>query len=119
MLRVENGAIVNEDNSIMINEPAIVIDKDCGSVMKYGNKDRVSEYYRTAVSKYTQMGFVDMAENLVFIDFDRYNSEISIDDICTIINYGMNCHAESFTELFSLNAQTLKDRLEQLRKYGY
>lgn len=121
MLKVIYGSITNDDNSFLIDNMGIIVDKSVGSILKYGdvNTSNILSYYQTMITKYKEAGFDDMADDLIFISFDRYNGRISIEEICTIVNYGMNCHSERFLELFNLEENALHERVKQLQNYGY
>lgn len=121
MLRVEYGSICGEYLSGFIDNMCIIVDKDTGSIMKYGDAETsdIKQYYQNMIEKYQKAGFDDMANCLMLIEFDRYDGILSIEEICTIVNYGMNCHSERFLELFSMNENDLHQRITKLKEYGY
>lgn len=120
MLRVLYGSITNEEGTFLIDNMALVVDKSVGTVLKYGDIERsnIKEYYQTAIERFRVID-PEIAGNLVLITFDRYNGALSIEDICTITNYALNCHGTGFLELFSMPVKQLKERLAKLKEYGY
>lgn len=120
MLRVIDGSITDESNRFLINNMSIIVDTEDGIVLKYGDVDtsNICEYYTIMIDKLSKVN-KDMADNIKLIKFDRYNGILSIEDICCIVNYGMNCHSERFMKLFEMNEQDLKNEIKRLRNYGY
>ena len=120
MFKVMHGSIVNEQHTFMINNLVIVVDKSCGSLLKYGDAEMsdIKEWYTTAVERFRAID-PDLADNITIIEFDRYRGVLNIEDICTLLNYAVNCHSEKLMELFEMDENSLKVRLEQLRNYGY
>ena len=121
MLKVEYGSIYLKDSPVFIDNMCIIVDKDTGSIMKYGDAESsdIKQYYETMCKKYRDAGFSDIADALILIEFDRYNGILSIEEICTIVNYGMNCHSERCLELFDLEADELHKRIAELQGFGY
>jgi len=121
MLKVEYGSVYNENKSFLIDNMCIIVDKEMGSIMKYGDAETsdIKQYYTTMCSRYNELGFSDMAESLVFIEFDRYKEQLTIEEICTIVNYGMNCHNKIFMDLFDMEISVLHKRISELKEFGY
>ena len=121
MLKVIYGSITNEEETLLIDNMGIIVDKQVGSILKYGdiNTSDILNYYHTMLDKYRAAGLDDIADDLVFISFDRYNGKITIEEICTIVNYGMNSHSERFLEIYNLEETALHERIKQLQNYGY
>ena len=120
MFKVMYGSIVNEEHTYMINNLVIIVDKSCGCVLKYGDAkmSNIKEWYATAVERFRAID-PDLADNIIMIEFDRYSEVLNIEDICTILNYAVNCHSIELMKIFEMDADSLKVRLEQLRNYGY
>jgi len=116
MLHVFDGSITDYEKRFLIDNMAIIVDYDTGTILKYGDIE-TSEIKKEYEEKYALMN--EMGFDIQLITFDRYNRFLTIDEICTIVNYGMNSHTTSFLELFQIDKEQLKDRLKQLSQYGY
>lgn len=118
MLKVMFGSITNEKEEFLINDMCIIVDKETGVLLKYGDKEKsdIIKYYETMCDSLAKIG-LDNTYDL--ITFDRYKGNLSIDDICTIVNYGLNAHSERFLNIFTLSEEDLHKRINELKKYGY
>lgn len=121
MLKVLYGSITNEREEFLIDNICIIVDTDTGSIVKYGDRDSsdIIQYYEKMYNKYLEVGLEEAAEALKLISFDRYNGVLSIDEICTIVNYGMNAHSKVFLELFKMTEEDLHNEIKRLHQYGY
>lgn len=119
------GTIMQHDihnSTVHIDNPIAVIDIDTGSVLKYGDRDKsdITEWYETARQKYVQSGFPEMAESLMLVSFDRYNSSLDIDEICTMLNYMLNhIGPERMNRLLSIQTDELKQEITRLKEIGF
>lgn len=119
--KVMYGSIYNENNTDMISNLVMVVDKQCGTLLKYGDAEmsNIKDWYVRTVEKFRDID-EETADNIVMIEFSRYNGVLSIEDICTILNYAVNCSGTSgFIRMLDMDKDSLKSRIEQLRKYGY
>ncbi len=120
MLTVKDGSIIANNGTVVIDDMAIIVDEDGGVLLKFGdvNTSDICQYYDIMISRY-RMVDPKMAEKIILIKFDKYKGILDNNEICTIVNYGMNCHSEKFLDLFKMNKEELKIELEKLRNYGY
>lgn len=119
MLEVVYGSISN--GQILIENMCILVDIEMGAVIKYGDRDKtdIISYYDKTQEKLRSAGCDEMADNIQLIIFDRYGGSLSIEEICTIVNYGMNAHSKDFLKLFNMEENVLHDRIKRLQEYGY
>lgn len=117
----ENMVLTVKENLIVstyghyIGEPAILIDSD-GVLHKYGNKDMVKQHFDTMHQKLNAIG---QDFGLQLIEFDTY-ADLSMDDICSIMNYAMNCHSETFCNILKeSDPKALRNWINKIQKYGY
>lgn len=119
------GMIVEHDvdkSNVHMNNPAIVLDLEVGSVLKMGDEltSDIKDWYDTAVNTYISNGMIDIVDSLQLITFDRYDGILDIDDICTLINYMRNTPgSEKMKALLSMNADDLKQEVERLQSIGF
>lgn len=118
-LRVECGTIYTEDG-IGIDKMSVILDKTVG-LMKYGDADWINEYYSEMVSKYSAAGFEGMTENLMLINFDKYDGLLDIDAICTFVNYMILCSGNSkkIMEILSMAEDKILVEIMKLKGLGY
>lgn len=108
-LQCENDVIMTKHGTA-ITKPAIIIDRETGTLLKYGN---LSE----ELVAYLMNGHLaNLPVQLVRFDTDTYTN----DDICTIINYALNCHGEKLLEFLKLNQLSeIQKVLEKWKSFGY
>ncbi len=128
---VENGSIYSRINgAFMIDEDAtILLDTECGTLLKIGQKQSVTDYFNTMVTKYLEAGFADIANGLKLITFqikyeelgfepDGYN--LNIDEVCTLINWFNNCvGAERMKWFLSLDLEQIKEHIKKLTAFDF
>lgn len=118
-LKVEYGTIYSY--GIGIDNMAVVIDADCG-LLKFGDAERnMRSYYNESIEKYKKAGLEDICNNLIYIEFDRYAGVLTIEEICTFVNYMRLCSAngKKILEMFEMDKSELKVRLRELNEMGY
>lgn len=116
---VEDGMIVGKRITFYANDLCMIIDVATGTVLKIGDQTTgpLDSYYETLAKSYDAMG---MAEDLKFINFDRYNGILDIDDICTVLNYFTNSIGpEKMNSLLIMNTQQLKIEVSHLQELGF
>lgn len=118
---VEYGSIYNKDHSVMMDNIGLIIDKETGTVYKIGDTERtdIEAYYQNIINKYRESGLSDMADNLIFVAFDRYRGILDIDEICTLVNYFFNHIGEKLMETLSLDEVALKEKIKHLQDVGF
>lgn len=94
-----------------INMPAILID-NMGVLHKYGNVEMVRQSFVIMANKLPDFGFQ-------VIEFNQY-SNLSIDDICSIMNYSLNAHCEELYHMLNTSdPKELRDWIDKIQIYGY
>ena len=120
VFKVKNGSIYN-NNGIMIDNMGVIVDKD-GGLIKYGDVSKgIKECYTNMVDKYLKCGFDDMANDLVYIEFNRYDGILSIEEICTLCNYMIMCSAvgSKLYKLLTMDKDKIKREIKKLSDLGY
>lgn len=121
IFRVEYGSIYKNDADCIIENMAFIISRD-SSVLKYGDKNTgLYDYYLDISSKYKECGLEDMANNLFYIEFDRYDGVLTVEEICTFANYIVmcSCNGETIYNMLKMNEAELKSKIKTLAGYGY
>lgn len=121
-LRVEFGSIYTE-SGFMIDQMGVVIDKD-GGLMKYGSlvgERNIRDYYKDTVNRYKACGYSDIADNLVLVEFDRYEGVLSMDEVCTFCNYMIQCSANGskIMKMLHMSEEEIHEKLSELSSFGY
>lgn len=106
---------------IHINNMAIIYDKSCGVVLKYGDTETtdIKEYYETICNMYKEKGYNDMVNSLEMIELDRYSGILDIDEICTLVNWFCNSIGNKLMETLELSSDGLKVKIKQLQDIGW
>lgn len=120
-LEVLSGSITDKEHTFLIDNMCLIVDMDSGIVVEYGDKEKsgICSHFLEVHSRFEECGLSDMARSLRLIEFDHYDGELSIEDICTIVNYGMNARSKAFVELFQIDKEKLHERIRQLKRQGY
>lgn len=108
-------------NGIGIDNMAVIIDTD-GGLLKFGDAERhMRTYYADMTEKYKKSGCGDMCDSLLYIEFDRYKGLLTIEEICTFVNYMRLCSAngERIVKMLNMNAPDIKSELKKLSEIGY
>lgn len=127
----QNGPWTNENGLLCSKyggytqayEAAVLIDTDCYTVLKIGNEDFVKAQLQRHVAGYHDLKDhtgMDIMPNYTIIAFSAFES-FSPDDICTILNYLMNCPSEEQIKelLFNNNINQVKSRISVLQRIGF
>jgi len=119
ILRVEYGSIYTQYNT-MIDNMTIIFNKDMG-VHKYGEARDVEKDYEEIVLKSRKAGLDEWADNFILIKFDRYEGSLTIEEVCTFVNYMIMVSANSDKNLEMLNMETkeLKIEIKKLQEIGF
>ena len=122
VFKLQYGSLFT-NNNIMIDNIGFIYDKECGCILKYGDLNRnLEQYYLGMQSKYIKAGQKEIADDIVLIKFDRYNGNLSMEEICTFSNYLVMCSANKNivnNMLFEMTIEELKDKLKELSEIGY
>jgi hypothetical protein len=98
-----------------IDNMAVIIDKD-------GDSDEyMDKYYTDMISKYKKAGLEDICDNLVYIKFDRYDGVLTIEEICTFVNYMLMCsvNGNKIMNMLNMSANEIKSEIARLQEIGY
>ena len=88
---VKDGSIYKNSTGCTIDTMSFIIDKNT-SVLKYGDANSgLSDYYLEMIKKYKQIGLEDMANDLYYMEFNRHEGILTIEEICTFSNYITMC----------------------------
>lgn len=121
IFEVKYGSIYKRETGCIIETMAFIINKD-SSVLKYGDaQNGLYEYYIDIVKKYKECGLHDMADNLFYVQFDRYDGVLTIEEICVFANYIVmcSCNGRTIYNMLQMNPDELKEKLKVLEGYGY
>lgn len=122
MLKVRDGVIVSDIHAgLCIENMAMVVDKSQGVVLKFGDvvHSDIKEWFNKAVELYHKSGLSWMADDMVLVIFDEPSMGLSLEEVCTVVNYGMNCHSPKFIDLIGLPTTKLKEELVKLHELGF
>lgn len=118
---VKHGSIYKNSTGCIIDKIAFIIDKNA-SVLKYGDANSgLSDYYLKMIKKYKQLGLEDMANDLFYIEFDRYEGVLTIEEICIFSNYitMCSCNGQDIFKMLEMEEEALKEKLQLLSEFGY
>lgn len=115
------GMMMLKDMTNCMNEVAVIIDTETGTLLKVGNPDGINDYFNKAIKKYHDAGLSYCCEGWKCIVFDRYHyAFLDIDGICTLVNYMMNSLGpEKMNELLLMSETELKEKIEILQSIGF
>lgn len=115
---VENGMLHSRGNELQTSNPAVIIDREVGTLLKVGDADYLGDYYNAFLLRLQTCP--DMPRNLVYIAFDRYEGILDMNEICTLINM-LNNHlgGEKVRKLLSMNSGTLKSEIKKFADMGF
>lgn len=123
-LEVKFGSMYTTSGKLqMIDDIGLILNKDAG-FSKYGslNGERnIRDYYNNKVKEYRESGLSDIADNLVLIEFDRYDGVLSIEEICTLCNYiiGSCLDYETIMKVLTLGEAEIHTKIAELSNFGY
>lgn len=119
---VRYGSIYKKDSCFCINNLGIVVDKSTG-LLKYGDCDNdfLESWYKDIVEKYKKVGFDDIARDIILYKFDRYNGVLTIDEICTFLNYmvQVSSNGERIFQMLNKDINSLREDLKGLSELGF
>lgn len=120
ILEVKHGSIYKED-SIIIEELAFILDKEAG-LMKWGEKENLDKYYQDMIKKYRSIpGLEEFADNQIYIDFSKYNTILTKEEICTLGNYiiTVSANGRKIIEILNMNEAQMKEMISKLQELGF
>ena len=124
IFKVEYGSLYNNITETIIENIGFIYDKESGTILKYGDLNKnFEQYYLDMQNKYIKAGLKDIADDILLIKFNRYESKLSIDEICIFCNYLTMCSANKNiinNMLFNMTIEELKSKLKNLKeRFGY
>lgn len=120
IFKVTDGKVTASDGSVIEN-PAVMFELIAG-VRYCGEYQQLRERVELEIKAYTAAGATLPFPNLTVINFSKRDKSITIDDVCTLMNYFMNVSANAerqFLLLFKSDAKSLKTEIVKLRKLGF
>lgn len=124
MLKTYEGMIMSNKSGLEIymNNPVVILDTEVGTLIKMGDSltSGIKDYYNTMITALKDSGSSDMADSMLYLEFERYNGVLDIDDICTLINYMNNSiGAEKLNKILSMDEGSLKLEVQRLQDIGF
>ena len=124
IFKVEYGSSYNNITKTIIDDIGFIYDRGTGTILKYGDLNKnFEQYYLDMQNKYIKAGLKDIADDILLIKLNRYESKLSIDEICTFCNYLTMCSANKNiinNMLFNMTIEELKLKLKDLKeRFGY
>ena len=85
---------------------------------------KVNEIFKFAVRAFNSKASIihatfDAIPELNLPEFAPEGHNLTVDDICTIINWFMNCSCQNMGKFFSLSKDDLRTQIDMLQKVGY
>lgn len=100
-MTVKDGKLYHSASGKIIEHPAIVLDVSSGTLLKVGEVDWVREYFESACPRLRAFN-KEMADSLAILEFKYSNSNMSVDELCTMINYFNNSIGPELLKRFFL-----------------
>ena len=124
IFKVEYGSLYNNITETIIDDIGFIYDRGTGTILKYGDLNKnFEQYYLDIQNKYIKAGLKDIADDILLIKLNRYESKLSIDEICIFCNYLIMCSANKNivnNMLFNMTIEELKLKLKDLKeRFGY
>lgn len=124
IFKVEYGSLYNNITETIIDDIGFIYDRGTGTILKYGDLNKnFEQYYLDMQNKYIKAGLKDIADDILLIKLNRYESKLSIDEICIFCNYLIMCSANKSivnNMLFNMTIEELKSKLKDLKeRFGY
>lgn len=120
ILEVKYGSIYANGTRI-IEELAFVLDKECG-LAKWGENTELKKYYQDMIQKYKSIpGLEEFADNYIYVSFDKYDTSLTSDEICTIGNYIINCscNGNKIINMLNMSEIEMKEKINELKSLGF
>lgn len=102
-------------NDCIIENPALLLDKEVGTVHGYGDANSVNAKFMKMAQSYNQSGMSEITDNLLLMDFSNaYYKGVSNEEICYILRRAVEYTASSFQKALCEHA-TKSDFQEWLK----
>lgn len=70
-IRDEKGEVFNR-----VERPAVVMDRDCGTVLIIGEWETMETYFEDLQKKYRELGFDEAADDIVLVELPKEQEEV-------------------------------------------
>lgn len=119
MFRVIDGSLRDREG-YKVERLGAVIDT-YGGLMKYGELDWLEDYFKEIVDTYIKAGFSQIAGELVLVEFDSYSNIISVEEICSLINYMIDCsgNGDRIMRIITSDETEIHKEIHKLKELGY
>lgn len=97
---------------------AMVVDINCGTLLKIGKINDMINYATTVRDSYNKIGLPMVANDIVLIIYDE-TSKLSSDEICTIINWFNNSIGPKMKEFIELDYDEALKEIKRLKELGF
>lgn len=90
--------------------------------MKWGERENLYKYYEDMMKKYRSIpGLEEFADNQIYIEFNKYNTILTKEEICTLGNYIITCSANGnkVIEMLNMDKTQMKAKISELQKLGF
>ncbi len=122
---VINGSIMNHVTGCLLQEPTIIMMKDIGAPLRFGDYSEVSAEFENIKNKFEACGLPEEIQGYELINFNIAHPELGFapegynftaDEICNLFNYLQNFSigGEKWAEIKSLDYDALKQRLSEI-----
>jgi hypothetical protein len=128
---VIDGSLYDFNLNIVENLSVIIdVSGEVLTLLKYGEKEMVSEYYQLMIDRYTEVRLYDMIAGIQFISFDvetgfcdydkMTKAKFTVDELCTLLNWMHNSiSTKQFIELINSNEDFIHKKLKELSELGF
>lgn len=86
----DKGSIINIHTGHIIEEPAILLDTETGTILKIGNSENITQHLnlKKVYNIYEQLGDTHMRHPSSYLQIITFGDKnLTIDQICTLLNY--------------------------------
>lgn len=115
---VVDGMLVNKMGTLHTNHPAIILDREVGTLHSVGDIKVVGTYFNQYLIQVTN--FPELSKSLVYIAFDRYEGILNMEEVCTFINMLKNSlGGERVRSYLAMDSDTLKAEIKKFSEAGF
>lgn len=97
---------------------AMIADLESGVLLKVGQVDVLVNYLSVMRESYNKIGLPMIANNIILVVYDE-TSDLSPDDICTIINWFSNSIGDKMKEFLELDYKETLKEIKRLQELGF
>ena len=122
---VIDGSIMNHVTGCLLQEPTIIMMKDVGAPIRFGDYSELFDEFESIKNKFESRGLPEEAQNYELINFNIAHPELGFapegynftaNEICNLFNYLQNFSigGEKWAEIKLLDYDALKQRLSEI-----